>query len=95
MISTKFCNVSCCPKNERIGLYGRQHHLDDHSPPIRIWNLKLPYMVGVFLWRVLKHRLSSKDNLVRRRILSPGGYFEIKRGYPHAKFTISYKGWYE
>lgn len=42
MISTKFCNVSCCPKNERIGLYGRQHHLDDHSPPIRIWNLKLP-----------------------------------------------------
>jgi len=35
-----------------------------------IWHQQIPSKVSVFVWRLLRNRLSTKDNLLRRRIIS-------------------------
>jgi hypothetical protein len=37
---------------------------------IDIWLKQIPSKVSAFLWRLLRNRLSTKDNLVRRNVLS-------------------------
>jgi len=34
-----------------------------------IWKLKIPPRAAVFTWRLLKGRLPTKDNLIRRSVL--------------------------
>jgi len=43
---------------------GVQPQVDD------IWHQQIPSKVSVFVWRLLRNRLPTKDNLVRRRVLS-------------------------
>jgi len=35
-----------------------------------IWHQQIPSKVSVFVWRLLRNRLPTKDNLLRRRIIS-------------------------
>jgi hypothetical protein len=34
-----------------------------------LWNKQIPLKVSVFVWRLLRNRLSTKDNLIRRHII--------------------------
>jgi hypothetical protein len=44
--------------------------LTDRSQVVDIWHQHIPSKVSVFVWRLLRNRLPTKDNLVRRRALS-------------------------
>jgi len=44
--------------------------LADRSSVLDIWHRYIPSKVSVFLWRLLRNRLPTKDNLVRRNVLS-------------------------
>jgi hypothetical protein len=44
------------------------------APPDRgmfddVWHMQAPLKVSLFAWRLLRNRLPTKDNLVRRRVL--------------------------
>jgi hypothetical protein len=44
--------------------------LADRSQVIDIWHKHIPSKVSVFVWRLLRNILPTKDNLVRRSVLS-------------------------
>jgi hypothetical protein len=38
---------------------------------VNVWHNHIPSKVSLFAWRLLRNRLPTKDNLVRRSVLSP------------------------
>jgi len=44
--------------------------LGDRLQVVDIWHQQIPFKVSVFVWRLLRNRLPTKDNLVRQRVLS-------------------------
>lgn len=42
----------------------------DRSQIVDVWHQHIPSKVSVFAWRLFRNRLPTKDNLVRRRVLS-------------------------
>jgi hypothetical protein len=42
----------------------------DRSHVVDIWHQQIPSKISVFVWRLIRNRLPTKDNLVRRRVLS-------------------------
>ncbi|XP_024632636.1 uncharacterized protein [Medicago truncatula] len=38
-----------------------------------VWHRLIPAKVSLFVWRLMRNRLPTKDNLVRRRVLPPNG----------------------
>jgi hypothetical protein len=41
----------------------------DKSTVVDVWHKFIPSKVSLFVWRLLRNRLSTRDNLVRRRVL--------------------------
>jgi len=44
--------------------------LVDRSQVVNIWHKHIPSKVSLFVWRLLRNRLPTKDNLVRLSVLS-------------------------
>jgi hypothetical protein len=56
------------------GAYKTLTVLDDHDTTVTsdlIWHQQVPLKVSVTAWRLLRNRLPTKDNLVRRHIILP------------------------
>ncbi|GAU22999.1 hypothetical protein TSUD_98280 [Trifolium subterraneum] len=47
----------------------------DEVPTDLIWHKQVPSKVSVLAWRLLRNRLPTKDNLVRRHIITPDAHF--------------------
>jgi len=41
----------------------------DRSPVDDVWHIQIPLKVSLFVWRLLRNRLPTKDNLLRRHVI--------------------------
>jgi len=72
----------------------------DHN--IIIWHKKVPLKVNIFVWRLLRNRLSTTDNLIKRKVLQPNTFFSyggcgLQEDSDNLILTCDYFGqiWYE
>ncbi|XP_024636284.1 uncharacterized protein [Medicago truncatula] len=45
--------------------------LVDRSPVDDVWHKQIPSKVSLFVWRLFRNRLPTKENLVHRRVIQP------------------------
>jgi len=64
------------------------HHEDHHLDTVldNVWHKKVLLKVAICVWRLSRNRLSTKDNLVRRHIISTYGHFCVS-GCGHIEST--------
>ncbi|GAU44687.1 hypothetical protein TSUD_183450 [Trifolium subterraneum] len=47
----------------------------EDDPTDLIWHKQVPTKVSILAWRLLRNRLPTKDNLVRRHVITPDAHF--------------------
>jgi len=66
-----------------------QHPIDTTVSSKVLWHKDIPLKVVIFIWRLFRDRLPTKDNLFRRGVIASDARLWFIENFPSFIFTLS------